>query len=65
MQVELSDTQIGVLLELVRKDARRHGYGHMWHADNKSLWPNRLKALTPIARKLIRARMGARHNGTT
>jgi hypothetical protein len=46
--------QMHLLLELVRKDARNHGYGTTYHVDNKREWPNRLHSLHAIAGKLIR-----------
>ena len=45
--------QMHLLLELVRKDARNHGYGTTYHVDNKREWPNRLKELHVVAGKLI------------
>lgn len=52
MNGELTDKQIGTLLNLVRKEARSLGWGDMYHDANKPKWPARLKQLNSIAETL-------------
>ena len=51
-EVNLRYVDIGTLLNLVRQEARRLGYGKRYSDDNASAWPARLKHLQKIARKL-------------
>lgn len=49
----LTDKQIGILLKLVREDAKVHGYGTTWKDNGQySGWPVHLCELRTIARKL-------------
>lgn len=50
--VKLTNRDIGTLLQLVRNEAQAEGYGKLWFADERPLWPKRLKHLGSIARKL-------------
>ena len=50
----LTPRQMRRVLELVRKDARNHGYGTTWYIDNQREWPYALQQLHAIAGKLIK-----------
>lgn len=58
MRVDLTRSDMALLRELVRRDARRVGYGTMYHGDDGQSggpqeWPPRLKALRRVIRKLM------------
>jgi hypothetical protein len=56
----LTDDEIGMLLNLVRDDARLLGFGTAYTDQNKKDWPRRLKKLLTIANKLGRERESRR-----
>jgi len=49
----LTRDQKMLLLTLVRRDARDIGYGTKYTSPDESNWPQRLKTLRTIARKLM------------
>ena len=57
----LTDKQIGTLLNLLRKEAKTLGWDEKYHDYNKSEWPARLKQLSRITMVLwaMRVESGA------
>jgi hypothetical protein len=54
-KVYLTDRQIVVLKEVLRKEAKTLGYPHMYDEYNRHRWPSRLKNLRTISKKLWNA----------
>ena len=54
--LKLTDKELGLLVHLIRREARLIGYDTIYHEYNKKIWPSRLKGMQTIVRKLNAAR---------
>jgi hypothetical protein len=52
MYPNLTNGQRAIIVSLCREEARRLGYPHKYHEENRPSWPHKLKQMRVIIEKL-------------